>query len=237
MTTSYTNRRHCTIQKIKLNTIASQLFRVLPNVRLQQKHVFEKIRHDKNLLSYFKSFRTLQEYPGLYDIFKKFGFDMSLADKVKIQAATLKESFHENIKQNFLATTSKRNNKYMCSLTQEELDFVVHQSNKLIFPGGIVQAPHASKEEVLESINKKASQGLPNPHVKKRDILQDISLFLDRFFRRELTINDIFTFPSAAFSRTQIKSDKGASARVVNAVHAYQQVIESFYALSFKNST
>jgi hypothetical protein len=224
--------------KIKINKsyLSTVLNRVLPNVHYDinsLKHLYE----DKNIKAYFKGFRSHQEYPGLYNFFASRGFDMSLADKVRKEIKHGKERFLNNILKINSLTFNKRYNRGLCGISQESLSFLCQKATEMVFVNDFskfLSSSRPTSDEILFQINKTASQGLPNPFIKKRDILDNLSQILDDFLSRKLKPSDVFYYPSATFSRTQIRAS-GLKERVVHAVQANMNIIESNFYLDFMN--
>lgn len=218
--------------KLQLRYISSVIFRVLPNIRYHLKG-FSHLYESRQIKSYFKKVRTLQEY-DLYSIFQKAGFDMSLVHQVRQEAKNVQETFLSQVNEFLSICTNRSKFLGLCKITQNELDFLNTVLPGQIFPKGIPIFTKPDITDVIDSVNLKASVGLPNPFVKKRDILADIYGHLSRFFDGTLSSNDIFNYPAALFTRLQIRSS-GLKVRLVHAVHGLQQSLESFFFLYFKS--
>lgn len=227
--------------KIRLDYLSSVVYRVLPSVSYSLKYFNDLRFNNKRLIRYFSNVRTLIEYPGLYNFFKSRGFDMTTADIVKHDIPGSKETFLRNVGDALERVTRNSAFTGLCGLTQEHIDFIFYRLSKDIFPSETsldVQArsrdSQPSFDDVLNSVNLKASQGFPDPYLKKRDILPVLEAVLNRFYSGELKSSEIFKFPAMVFVRAQIRGS-GLKMRVVHAVQATQQIIESFYYIWFKS--
>lgn len=219
--------------KLNLSYLSSVLYRVLPNQQYNLSY-FKKLYHDKLIKAKFNNVSTLQEYPGLYERFKSKGFDMSLANKIKEQVKNTKTEFFKQI-HNFEESCCDRTKfKGLCGITQKHLDFICSRFMDDVFPNHTPEFTKPTIDEVLDQLNKKASMGLPNPFVKKGDVLDLIREYLEKFYNGTLRPSDIFTFPSAIFLRLQIR-ESGLKARVVHAVQGFQQALESFIFIYFSS--
>lgn len=220
--------------KLNFNYISQVIFRVLPNVRYNISH-FNYLYKNKQIKSYFKNVRKLQEYRGLYDIFKEKGFDVSLVEQVRIESKQSKETFFKQINDYFSTSCKRSNFKYLCEISPKEITFLNENLHSLIFGPTVPIFHEPTLLDVIESINRKASGGLPNPFLKKGQLIGEILPYLESFYNQSLKSETIFQFPSAIFSRSQIRGS-GLKLRVVHAVHYLQQALESFYFLYFKRS-
>jgi hypothetical protein len=174
----------------------------------------------------------LQFNKEAYNIMKSCGFDMTLANKVFLQNQKISSMFFENLEYFNKTCLNKTKNKYMCGIKTTHLDFI---SSKIINDVFGAQNPNfiaPSKQDVLDAVNKRASIGLPNPFIKKRDYLDEIDAFLTLFLTEKLKITDLFEYPSATFVRLQIRTS-GLKVRLINAVQARFQSLESYYYLYF----
>jgi hypothetical protein len=86
--------------------------------------------------------------------------------------------------------------------------------------------------EVLSRVNLRASQGLPDPSLKKRDVLDELHELLDKFYSKSLKTADIILYPTATLMRLQIRSS-GLKVRIVHAVQAKISILESYFYLWF----
>lgn len=215
------------LEKKLINTVMVSL----PNFKINLKP-FRKLYTDKVINSYFKGVRKLVEYPGLSEIFRNAGFDMSLYNSVKKEIPFTKSNFVQNI---FTATghfTNRNNFLGMCKINQEELNYIVSRVHIEIFNSVFPQFTFPQFEDIYNSINFTASQGLPNPFIKKRDIKNELRIHLNRFYDMELLPSEVFQYPSVIFLRSQVRLS-GLKQRLVFAVQAFQQLLESFYYYYF----
>jgi hypothetical protein len=209
--------------------VKSVYLRVLPNIPYNFKD-FRNLFNNKDILSYYKSTRKLNEYPGLYDFFKSRGFDMSTCDIIRNSTNLTRSKFLESVT-DFIDSTTSRDEK-SCNITEDEIHFLRERFHLLIPLQAKFVFP--SLEDLVSSINKSASIGLPNPFIKKRDMLDVISKTYTRVMSEDLRPSDVFRYPAAAFLRLQIKTS-GLKFRLVQAVEVCQQAIESIYLLYFKS--
>lgn len=220
--------------KLNLSYISSVIFRVLPTVKYNF-DILNYLYYDKEITNYFKNVRILQEYPGLSAIFSSHGFDMSLYHQIVSEAKNTKRSFLSNIKEASLLYCNPKKNLKLCGLTQSHLNFISYRFKLDVFDSNSGTFKRPSTQDVLDSVNLSASQGLPNPYLKKRDVISDIQGVLSSFNSKRLKFSDIFSYPSAIFMRSQIRSS-GLKFRLVHAVQAKQQAIESFFYMYFSSA-
>jgi hypothetical protein len=213
--------------------ILSVYKRVLPNITYDFSSYYY-LYSDKDIRSYFKGIRVINEYPGLYQIFKNRGFDMSLADKVRKTRKRSKDIFFENISM-LLKLSSNPSTRFEVKLDDGVLDFLTYRF-KIDFLGGgdLPTFEYPSWEQVLYAVNKTASSGLPNPFIKKRDFIHDFHSIYNSILSGKFKHSDVFRFPAAAFLRSQIRLSD-LKIRIVNAVEKYQGFVESIYYNWFMN--
>lgn len=220
---------------LKLNKISSIIYRVIPNISYNLDG-FSSLYKNKTLVHYFENIRNFSIDTDLYKFLKHRGFDMSLADEIANQIKNTKQIFLANVQAFPKLCNAKSKYKGLCGINQEDLDFVYSKLLITIFPGQINLATipfiEPTVDEVVDKVNKTASFGLPTPFIKKRDAIEEIRAFLVAFKQRKLKISDLFHYPAAIFLRLQIRMS-GMKTRIVHAVHALQQSLESFYYLYF----
>jgi len=158
-------------------------------------------------------------------------FNPTFIHKIRDQVA--------NTKKNFLDSMNSSVDKYSrlrsVSFSQDELDYAVSKVLTDVVDFSTLEIP--SLGSVYEQVNFKASAGLPIPHVKKRDLKQEIYALLESFYAGELNFNDILSdthYFSAAFMRNQITSS-GLKTRLVFAVNYIVVVIETYFNITFKS--
>lgn len=215
--------------KLKLQYISSVIFRVLPNQRYNL-HWFSHLFSDSKIKKYFNNVRSLNEYPGLYDRFKNSKFDMSLVDQVRTELQNVRTTFFKQITGFSASCLDRTKFRGLCGINQSHLDYVASKFMLEVFKTDSPSFIRPTIDEVLAQLNLKASMGLPDPFIKKRDSIDLIKEHLTKFFNSELSPNDVFTFPAAIFLRLQIR-ESGLKTRVVHAVQGFQQCLESFYYL------
>lgn len=220
--------------RISISYIHTVIFRVLPNIKYDFEFLHQYYK-DSKINRYFKNVRKLQEYPGVYDFLASRGLKMDLCNIVRTQIDSSRNNFFSNIKLNHKLTMFQEYNKGICGINQAKLDYVCYRFEKYVMCDADIiksELKIPTEKRVLDQVNKSASQGLPDPFVKKRDIIQSLADSVSLFYCTRLKSEDIFKYPSAAFARFQVRST-GLKSRVVNAVNALHATIESFYYIYF----
>lgn len=215
---------------LKHHYIKTVIHRVLPNMSYQFKEILF-LYQNRAIKNYFKNFRKIQEYPNLYDIFKRSGFDMSLADKVRLTVESSKIIFKKNLLEYYKSTVAISKNLKMCRITPNKINFLSNLFLKQVLRTDILNKSVFIKPtimDLLNAVNKTASMGLPYPSIKKREILNHLNLHLEKFYQGNLKPSELFRYPSAVFVRSQIRSSD-LKIRLVHAVEAFQQILENFY--------
>lgn len=225
---SVTLRNNKTQNSVTLQYINSVVNRVLPNIVYNIDKL--KLDNSKKIRSYFKSNRKLQEYPNLYNEFKRVGFNMELCDLIRLQNLRVESEFIKSISLFVRFVTNKKHKRQ----TLNEFDLqIVNREFSSICPSG-VGFRFPTFDELVYAMNKSASIGLPNPFIKKREVLDQLKSIYKKLIHCELKPSEVFSYPAAAFLRLQIKSS-GLKFRLVQAVEVTQQFIESFFLLTLKS--
>lgn len=213
--------------------IKTVIYRVLPNFKLST-DIFESLRDSKIVKTYFKNTRSLQEYPGLYDYFKKRGFDMSLADTLRgITTPMVRSMFYKNLNDQIKHVSDKDNNLGMCGITFSEIQFINYQFPRQVMPLNTVFTM-PTLDDMINSLTKSASAGLPNPYLRKRDLINDLRGLYPSIKSGRIKLTDIMMYPAAAFMRLQVRVS-GLKTRVVSAVSFHLGEVERFYNLWFRS--
>jgi hypothetical protein len=219
--------------KLKSRYYKTVIHRVLPNVKYNFK-AFKYLYSDKNIKRKFNNIAKYQYDIELYTILKQHGFDTSLADQIKGENLKIKEKFFEQVRIFQESCLNKDKNLYMCGITDNHLLFIEKHFISHVFPNGIPSFVQPALAQLIFSINKQASQGLPDPFIKKKDILDEITNYMQKFYNKSLSLHKVFTNPAALFIRLQIRGS-GLKVRLVHAVQAFQQALESYYYLYFSS--
>lgn len=207
--------------------------RVLPNLRLYDQSGYNKLLSSRSVVTYFKNIRQLQEYPGLVDLFRRKGFDLSLYYKIKSENENTRSTFFDNLISCHSTITSKSKASEYNEITCEDLKFLEYRIINDMFPNHVLSSfTRPTIDELIFRINLKASQGMPEPKFKKRDVLNEIIYLVTKFYKGDLKISDIILYPTATLMRLQIRPT-GLKARIVHAVQATVSVLESYYYLWF----
>lgn len=223
------------MKMLKIFQIKTILFRIIPNISFQSKEGYTLLLKNKMIQSYFKGGSRPQEYPGLFKIFEDAGFDMSLSKTLRNTLPNARKLFLKNLQEKFSSFSNRKNFKGMCVISQQELDFAVLTLERLVFPDGMKRFKTPILNELLAGVKWSASMGLPKPWIKKRDLVSTLDAIYRDFMKQELSITNLFKYPTAAFVRYQIRGS-GLKARVVEAINAYISFIESWYMLMFKSA-
>jgi hypothetical protein len=207
--------------------------RVLPNLRLFTQSDYTKLLGSKRIKSYFKGLRKLQEYPGLVSFFRNRKFDLSLDRQIKKENLNVQEKFLSNIESCKGIITCRNKSEDYNEITANDLKFLDSRILIDMFPGhNLSNFVRPTIGEVLSRVNLRASKGLPDPALKKRDILDELQWLLGSFYSQDLKTADIILYPTATLMRLQIRSS-GLKVRIVHAVQAKISALESFYYLWF----
>jgi len=230
-----TKRKEKKIKGIKIlnkRSIFSILLRVLPNVHYDYS-VFSSLSSNKELVRYFKSIRRMNEYPKLYDIFKRCGFDMSLSDQLRIERDTVKEGFYRSISKVIESYRSPFSPQRFRFLKEEQLLYIESFIEEIVPMGSEFVCP--TELDLVNALNKRASSGLPHPYLKKLDFVSTCIATFRLFKSGTLNVSEVVKYPAAAFMRLQIRNS-GLKYRVVNAVSVVHQFLESYYYLYFMSA-
>lgn len=199
-----------------------------------------KLIKKPTIVNYFKRFYPFQRLTAIEQILKRSKFyNKSYLDSVSLAIGNSKKLFIENVKnaQSIMAT-----DKFI-QVSQQEHDFAVNRILRDVF-GNCTTLYRPTFDDLIGSMNLRASAGLPKPWVTKRqsvDIIRDIyhricaqTFCVIETFNR-ISRNDVVPF-TAAFVRMQI-TNSGLKVRLVFAVSLIFVVAETYFNLIIKYVT
>lgn len=199
---------------------------------------YAKVLKNKKVVNYFKRFYPFQRLKQIekFMVNSKY-YNKKFLDKVSLQLGEARALFVENIKkaQSLMAT------EHFVKISESEHLYALTRTVNDVF-NNCTTTYRPTIEEVLNSMNLKASSGLPYPWCSKRQLLEHIKSILQLLISGNFDINYAFSFLKkdgdtpfhAAFTRLQI-TDSGLKVRLVFAVSLIFVAVETYFNLILKH--
>jgi hypothetical protein len=187
----------------------------------------------KDVIDYFKRVYPLTEINNMYQFVSRHpSFSKELYDRIKAETTIGRDLFFKNIREYTQTSTQSFEPLY----TQKEIDEVTFLfMTKVIGLANIVNNyvfKFPSVDEMMYQRKAKASAGLPDPRVKKRDVDAETKTTLSSLVNEELNVNDLKVQLSGIGQRPQVKAS-GYKARVIFLVENIRQALGNAYRIPF----
>lgn len=199
-------------------------------------NTYYNILKNSKIVNYFKRFYPLQRLSAVENfVIKSKYYNKSFVDQIHQAVGESKKTFLDNLRN----AQSIMSVDHFVRVSESEHLYALDKIFYDVF-GNNTTSYRPSFEEVIQTMNLRASIGLPTPWVSKRQSIEFIKEIYYKIVNHKLNLDEEFlnlvgnVAPlTAAFVRMQI-TNSGLKVRLVFAVSLIFLVVETYFNLSLK---